>query len=150
MSTKVWKCSLAVVSLILAGMLVTTSVSGASSTSINDGREFGYRIAPLPQAAGCSRGCRVPPSSCVVIRTGEKIDHVPGQRYYREIVITPSNGERWFCTERRHGQTAGAEASCNCSTVISGQIAANLDSGGTPSITAEQYLGVSHGEQSSP
>ncbi len=31
--------------------------------------------------------------------SGEKIYHVPGQRHYSITVITPSKGERWFCTE---------------------------------------------------
>lgn len=30
---------------------------------------------------------------------GEKIYHVPGQQYYDETIITPSKGERYFCTE---------------------------------------------------
>lgn len=30
---------------------------------------------------------------------GEKIYHVPGQQYYNETKITPSKGERYFCTE---------------------------------------------------
>lgn len=30
---------------------------------------------------------------------GEKIYHMPGQRYYDETIITPSKGERWFCSE---------------------------------------------------
>ncbi|MBR3052151.1 thermonuclease family protein [Candidatus Saccharibacteria bacterium] len=30
---------------------------------------------------------------------GEKIYHVPGQQYYNKTVITPSKGERYFCTE---------------------------------------------------
>lgn len=31
---------------------------------------------------------------------GEKIYHVPGQQYYDKTVITPSKGERMFCTEQ--------------------------------------------------
>ncbi len=31
--------------------------------------------------------------------TGERIYHVPGQRYYDETVINPLAGERWFCSE---------------------------------------------------
>lgn len=31
---------------------------------------------------------------------GEKIYHLPGQRNYDITVITPSRGERWFCTEQ--------------------------------------------------
>ncbi|GGF38118.1 hypothetical protein GCM10011321_31300 [Youhaiella tibetensis] len=30
---------------------------------------------------------------------GERIYHVPGQKYYNDTVIQPSHGERWFCSE---------------------------------------------------
>lgn len=30
---------------------------------------------------------------------GERIYHVPGQRYYNDTVISYSHGERWFCSE---------------------------------------------------
>ena len=35
----------------------------------------------------------------VSIGSGERIYHVPGQRYYNETVIRPEFGERWFCSE---------------------------------------------------
>lgn len=31
--------------------------------------------------------------------SGEKIYHMPGQRYYDKTVIDETKGERWFCTE---------------------------------------------------
>ncbi len=31
--------------------------------------------------------------------TGERIYHVPGQEHYAETIISPSKGERWFCSE---------------------------------------------------
>jgi hypothetical protein len=31
--------------------------------------------------------------------SGERIYHVPGQRYYDATRISESKGERWFCTE---------------------------------------------------
>jgi hypothetical protein len=31
---------------------------------------------------------------------GEKIYHVPGQRYYSATKISASHGERWFCSEQ--------------------------------------------------
>lgn len=31
--------------------------------------------------------------------SGEKIYHLPGQKYYDKTVIDPSQGEQWFCTE---------------------------------------------------
>lgn len=30
---------------------------------------------------------------------GERIYHMPGQRYYDRTSIQASHGERWFCTE---------------------------------------------------
>jgi hypothetical protein len=35
----------------------------------------------------------------ISLNTGERIYHVPGQEHYSETVITPSKGERWFCSE---------------------------------------------------
>jgi endonuclease YncB( thermonuclease family) len=34
-----------------------------------------------------------------ISKRGERIYHVPGQKYYSQTVITPSKGERWFCSE---------------------------------------------------
>lgn len=31
--------------------------------------------------------------------SGERIYHVPGQRYYARTIIDLRRGERWFCTE---------------------------------------------------
>ncbi|QEN84734.1 hypothetical protein FZC33_00095 [Labrys sp. KNU-23] len=31
--------------------------------------------------------------------SGERIYHVPGQKYYTKTVITSRTGERWFCSE---------------------------------------------------
>lgn len=30
---------------------------------------------------------------------GERIYHLPGQKYYEETEISASHGERWFCSE---------------------------------------------------
>ncbi|NKK73264.1 hypothetical protein GFM13_23435 [Rhizobium leguminosarum bv. viciae] len=35
----------------------------------------------------------------VSINTGERIYHVPGQKFYAETEISPRYGERWFCSE---------------------------------------------------
>ena len=52
---------------------------------------------------GCPKGCTTPPPGCVIkgniSSKGEKIYHMPGQRYYNATIIEPSKGERWFCTE---------------------------------------------------
>ncbi len=44
-----------------------------------------------------------PETDCVIkgniSSSGEKIYHLPGQRYYNKTVISESKGERWFCSE---------------------------------------------------
>jgi hypothetical protein len=57
---------------------------------------------PAPEA--CPEGCVSSKPGCVIkgnisLRTGERIYHLPGQRYYDRTVISPENGERWFCTQ---------------------------------------------------
>lgn len=51
-------------------------------------------ILTSPMASGV--GCDIKGN---VSHTGERIFHVPGQEYYRETVVNPLRGERWFCTE---------------------------------------------------
>lgn len=53
----------------------------------------------------CPYGCSIPPAGCnikanISFETGEKIFHVPGQKYYLQTKINPDYGERWFCTQQ--------------------------------------------------
>jgi hypothetical protein len=57
----------------------------------------------------------MPGSGCdikgnVSIETGERIYHVPGQRYYSSTRISPSYGERWFCSETEARQAGWRRA----------------------------------------
>jgi hypothetical protein len=47
-------------------------------------------------AAAQSDGCNIKGN---VSTKGERIYHVPGQKYYNDTVIQASHGERWFCSE---------------------------------------------------
>jgi hypothetical protein len=47
-----------------------------------------YRTAP---------GCDI--KGNISQKTGERIYHLPGQRWYDKTVISPEDGEAWFCTE---------------------------------------------------
>lgn len=51
------------------------------------------RAAAAPKATG---SCDIKGN---INNKGEKIYHVPGGRSYEKTVITPSKGERWFCSE---------------------------------------------------
>ena len=64
--------------------------------------------APAPpeadEAVACPEGCATQKPGCDIkgnlsVKKGERIYHLPGQRWYDETVISPEKGERWFCTE---------------------------------------------------
>jgi hypothetical protein len=35
----------------------------------------------------------------ISIDTGERIYHMPGQKFYDQVRISPQHGEHWFCSE---------------------------------------------------
>ena len=54
-------------------------------------------LAATPAAADESKACNIKGN---VSTQGERIYHVPGDRYYDDTRISKSHGERWFCTEQ--------------------------------------------------
>ena len=48
-------------------------------------------------AAGEHDACNIKGN---VSTQGERIYHVPGQRYYDKTRISASHGEQWFCSEK--------------------------------------------------
>ncbi len=53
-------------------------------------------VTPNAATAQESRTCNIKGN---VNTRGERIYHVPGQKYYDQTEISASHGERWFCTE---------------------------------------------------
>ncbi|NNH46249.1 succinoglycan biosynthesis protein exoi [Rhizobium laguerreae] len=54
-------------------------------------------LASWNTSGGAGQSCRI--KGNISIETGERIFHVPGQRYYAQTKISPQYGERWFCSE---------------------------------------------------
>lgn len=54
--------------------------------------------AAITQASAQSDQCRI--KGNISVTSGERIYHVPGQRYYNDTVIETHKGERWFCSEQ--------------------------------------------------
>ena len=75
----------------VVGVLTTVALAGAAGAGFTmDGMSFdGFR------AFGA--GCNI--KGNVSIETGERIYHVPGQKYYHDTRIVSEYGERWFCSE---------------------------------------------------
>jgi hypothetical protein len=73
-----------------------TLAVGGTGASLPDLRSSLSRIAQVaPDLARAN--CII--KGNVSIGSGERIYHVPGQRYYDVTVIDPTYGERWFCSE---------------------------------------------------
>lgn len=57
-----------------------------------------------PLSSSGSKSERSQGNSCLIkgniSRNGERIYHVPGQKWYSRTRIDESYGERWFCTEK--------------------------------------------------
>jgi len=60
-------------------------------------------LDPLSQTRTAHRGATPLRPGCTIkgniSRRGERIYHVPGDRYYAATVIDIAKGERWFCSE---------------------------------------------------
>lgn len=50
----------------------------------------------VPATAGENDACNIKGN---VNTRGERIYHMPGDKYYDETSISASHGERWFCSE---------------------------------------------------
>lgn len=53
-------------------------------------------ISAGPSSAGENDSCNIKGN---VSTQGERIYHMPGDKYYDETRISASHGERWFCSE---------------------------------------------------
>lgn len=54
-------------------------------------------LASWTPSGGSGQSCKI--KGNISIETGERIFHVPGQRYYAQTKISPRYGERWFCSD---------------------------------------------------
>ena len=89
----------------------TFSQAGAEAQAAGAGLWSAGLALPTTVVSGsaCPTGCMQEQPGCVIKGNinseGEKIYHVPGGGSYNDTIISPENGERWFCT--------GGEAEAN-------------------------------------
>ncbi|MER8672982.1 hypothetical protein [Mesorhizobium sp. M0037] len=88
-------------SLLEQRALIPVLLCGVAATSyfIPQGE-----LHPLPTVHRQGDSRASVPSGCnikgnISVTTGERIYHMPGQRYYNETVVNPAKGERWFCSQ---------------------------------------------------
>lgn len=61
----------------------------------NQGQATTTPIVPLVSATSSGK-CNIKGN---ISKKGDRIYHVPGQKYYEKTVISEPDGERWFCSE---------------------------------------------------
>jgi hypothetical protein len=64
---------------------------------------FDWSGGRMPELTAAPLMAMLPGSGCnikgnISIETGERIYHVPGQKFYQQTRISPEHGERWFCS----------------------------------------------------
>ena len=68
-----------------------------------EAQEFNRGLWGVCQSTSSQPSSSSQPSDCLIkgniSSSGEKIYHMPGQRYYDKTVIDENKGERWFCSE---------------------------------------------------
>lgn len=74
-----------------------------SSLTNKNSYDTDFNFSDLPES-GCPSGCTFHKEGCdikgnVAFDSGEKIYHLPNQKYYSQTVINTNYGERWFCTK---------------------------------------------------
>ncbi|MBX5155342.1 succinoglycan biosynthesis protein exoi [Rhizobium lentis] len=74
------------------GLVIGTVAFGAAG-----GWTASDMLASWSASGGSGLSCRI--KGNISIDTGERIFHVPGQKYYEPTKITAKYGERWFCSE---------------------------------------------------
>lgn len=74
-------------------ILTTVFLGSAFGVGFTANTELVGRVAPMVPGSGCNIKGNISQN------TGERIYHVPGQRYYDATRISVSYGERWFCSE---------------------------------------------------
>lgn len=84
----------------------TDYVLDEKGAAVNDRGLHGAQVQSPAAFRRAQRGAapEVPPAQGCAIKgnvssKGTRIYHVPGQQHYERTRISPSKGERWFCTE---------------------------------------------------
>ncbi len=87
------------VAMLVVGLAVLPALAGACTKSNDTVAQDQYQASQ----SACAKGCESALPGCAIkgnISTGGvKYYHMPGTTNYKDIIIQPEKGERWFCSE---------------------------------------------------
>lgn len=78
--------------LVVAAGLGVGAVALLSGGGGGSGTSYGV-AEPAPATVACDI------KGNISVKNGDRIYHMPGQKYYAETRINAGQGERWFCSE---------------------------------------------------
>ena len=83
--------------------VVAMGIAGALGLQSTD-RQVAGQVAPDSRAPLVAATAQTPAADCdikgnISVKNGERIYHVPGQKYYADTEISAHKGEPWFCSE---------------------------------------------------
>ena len=80
--------------IIIIGVVVLAAAAVQLEPLLGSQKPLGVAMpVSVPRASGCDI------KGNISVETGERIYHLPGQKYYSSTRIDVSRGERWFCSE---------------------------------------------------
>lgn len=83
------------------GLVLPEDTLDQSSKLLHSGKQ-------ILSTQGLYPGCVI--KGNISINNGQKIYHIPGQKYYSVTGIRPDHGERWFCSEQEAQQAGWRKA----------------------------------------
>lgn len=92
-NTGKWIIAIIVAAVIGGSTVALISNAGKTSVQIPSPSPV-VQQSPSPTSKS---GCEIKGN---ISSSGERIYHMPGQRFYDKTVIDESAGEKWFCTEQ--------------------------------------------------
>ena len=83
--------------MVLAAALGFVAVGTLLSPKSPDATRSALVASPTRPNVDSTGVCNI--KGNISVSTGERIYHLPGQRYYEETAINTRKGERYFCSE---------------------------------------------------
>jgi hypothetical protein len=84
-------------SIVFTALMVWAAITYLAPTQNTEPKEAKGFDSSDSSFAAARTDCNI--KGNISLNTGEHIYHVRGQEYYAATIITPSKGERWFCSE---------------------------------------------------
>lgn len=95
-TTIIGVAAVASVGLLGFGLMGTNKTTPTNTTETTK-TQYSTVTPKTPEKKESEEECKIKGN---INSKGVKIYHMPGQQYYDETIITPSKGEKWFCTEQ--------------------------------------------------